>query len=94
MCKVFSSVCVPWFSACNCDSLGSSSLVCDVTTGQCPCLPNVANASESDALGGVGGLQCGVCIQDYFGKHTGQGCQPCMCDNMVSTQWKVTGIFY
>ena len=45
-----------YFIACNCDGTGSTSLVCNKTSGQCPCKSNVS------------GLQCRVC-QDGFKNH-------------------------
>ena len=45
-----------FFLACNCDGTGSTSLVCNKTSGQCPCKTNVS------------GLQCRVC-QDGFKNH-------------------------
>eukprot|EP00118_Oscarella_pearsei_P025062 m.307415 g.307415 ORF g.307415 m.307415 type:complete len:2013 (+) comp42255_c0_seq1:49-6087(+) len=57
--------------ACNCDSVGSSSLQCD-SDGQCPC------------KAGVSGLQCSVCQPGFFG-FSSSGCQACDCFNAGST---------
>ncbi|KAM4677068.1 laminin subunit beta-4 [Discoglossus pictus] len=41
--------------------------VCDKTTGQCPCLPNVI------------GINCDKCVPGYWGFSKGKGCKPCDC---------------
>jgi len=56
-------VCV---SACNCSPLGSNSVQCDQTTGQCPCGPLFT------------GRDCSFCIEGY-GNVTA-GCRECDCD--------------
>ena len=43
---------------CDCDTVGSSSMVCDQTTGQCTC---------KDTEGGtITGRQCNECIDNYY----------------------------
>ncbi|KAG2459846.1 LAMB4 protein, partial [Polypterus senegalus] len=62
--------------ACACNPFGSHSkacpspdlCVCDETTGQCPCLPNVT------------GKNCEECTPGYWDMASGEGCQPCDCD--------------
>ena len=51
---------------CACSPIGTPSNECNVTTGQCECLP------------GVTGLKCDVCQQDYYG-FSSTGCFPCNC---------------
>lgn len=55
---------------CDCDVLGtdSSILHCDRTTGQCPCLKN------------VDGIRCDRCKTDFWKIASGEGCEPCDCD--------------
>lgn len=57
---------------CVCDFLGSQSNVCNTTTGQCPCLPNVI------------GLTCNECKTNYWKIASGDGCVPCNCDKIGS----------
>ena len=78
--KDFFYFCCPSTTACNCDVMGSSSLVCDVITGQCPCRVNVATNSQRNALGQINDLRCHSCLADYYGLSTGQGCRPCDCN--------------
>ncbi|XP_019643138.1 PREDICTED: laminin subunit beta-1-like [Branchiostoma belcheri] len=51
---------------CNCNSTGSTSLVCDYTTGQCDCQRNVT------------GRQCDGCEPNHWNFST-EGCSPCNC---------------
>ncbi|ELU05177.1 hypothetical protein CAPTEDRAFT_228147 [Capitella teleta] len=64
---------------CACGPLGSASLVCDYTTGQCDCKSNVATANKPNVLGLVDDLQCRSCMTNTFGYSTGEGCQFCNC---------------
>lgn len=57
---------------CVCDFLGSKSTVCNHTTGQCPCLPNVI------------GLSCDECKPNHWKIASGNGCEPCNCDPVGS----------
>ena len=45
-------------TACNCNEEGSTSLICDKETGQCPCKANITNR------------QCEVCESGYKGHPT------------------------
>lgn len=66
--KGHSFLCLP----CNCEKAGTvnGSLLCDKSTGQCPC------------KAGVTGLQCSQCmLQTYnLSVSNAHGCQPCDCD--------------
>ena len=53
-------------SDCECDSTGSTSLICDAETGDCTCKL------------GVGGKSCNQCLDGFFG-FSESGCQPCSC---------------
>lgn len=55
---------------CVCDILGTDKLqgVCNKTTGQCPCLPNVI------------GFNCDQCLPNHWKIASGTGCEPCDCD--------------
>ena len=44
-----------FLTACDCNEEGSTSLICDKETGQCPCKANVTNQ------------QCEVCESEYKG---------------------------
>ena len=54
---------------CGCSTIGSNttSTVCDHTTGQCQCLPNVE------------GQQCSQCAPNHYGLSSGSGCTSCDC---------------
>jgi len=60
---------------CQCDILGTdkSRLACDRDTGECNCLPNVE------------GHNCEFCIADHWKIGSGEGCEPCACDPIGST---------
>jgi hypothetical protein len=56
---------------CDCDVLGSNGTVpCDRTTGQCSCLKNVV------------GLRCDQCANNHWKIASGEGCEPCSCDEV------------
>ncbi|KAM8974024.1 laminin subunit beta-4 [Pelodytes ibericus] len=66
-------------TSCVCNTLGTNAencsiyeevgeCVCDKTTGQCPCLPNVI------------GITCDKCASGYWGILSGKLCQPCNCN--------------
>ena len=57
-----------FLAACNCTSLGSTSLVCDMVTGVCPCKPGVVNRT------------CDQCQESFYGFQTGIGCRNCSCN--------------
>ncbi|XP_040491950.1 usherin [Ursus maritimus] len=65
-----SFLCLP----CNCDKTGTvnGSLLCDKSTGQCPCKL------------GVTGLHCNQCAPHRYNLTSGnfQGCQMCECDSL------------
>nr|KAG5699979.1 hypothetical protein BaRGS_001798 [Batillaria attramentaria] len=65
--------------ACNCYPSGTiiqpGVIGCDPGTGQCPCLPN------------VGGRQCNRCEPGYWNLDSGNGCEPCDCDRVGSTNY-------
>ena len=67
------------YSACDCDRLGSSSPVCDVITGQCPCHSNVSLASELTSSEMAADTRCSLCRFGYYGLASGRGCAPCDC---------------
>lgn len=67
-------------TACDCDRLGSSSPVCDVTTGQCPCRDNVSREFELTRNQTMADTRCSLCKADYYGLASGQGCTLCNCD--------------
>ena len=54
---------------CNCDPMGSIGSACDVSSGQCECLP------------GVGGLKCDACLAGYWGFST-SGCTGLFCEKI------------
>ena len=55
-------------AACNCDSDGSESDMCDFDTGDCQCRPFVS------------GLMCSECKEGYYNISSGSGCVSCGCD--------------
>lgn len=58
--------------ACECDVLGTNGTIkhCDRSTGQCPCLPNVA------------GVRCDECAKNHWKIASGEGCEACNCDEI------------
>ncbi|KAL1006408.1 hypothetical protein UPYG_G00072000 [Umbra pygmaea] len=58
--------------ACGCHGNGSFSTVCDLTSGQCTCKPNVV------------GEKCGQCQVGFHGLLSGQGCRECNCSQSGS----------
>lgn len=60
------------FAECVCDLLGSTSKVCNHTTGQCSCHPNVI------------GLSCDKCELNHWKIASGNGCEACNCDPVGS----------
>jgi len=65
-----------------CDFLGSQSRVCNSTTGQCPCLPNVI------------GLTCDECKPNHWKIASGNGCEPCNCDPVGSVSEQCNQVWY
>ncbi|XP_056439932.1 laminin subunit alpha-1 [Gadus chalcogrammus] len=57
---------------CGCDRSGAVTGVCDVTTAQCDCRPNVT------------GLTCDRCQVGFYGIQSGRGCSPCLCSQSGS----------
>jgi len=66
-------------TACDCDTLGSSSPVCDVISGQCPCYDNVAGQQELTRSETAADTRCSLCKFGYYGLMSGRGCTPCNC---------------
>lgn len=61
-------------SECDCYGLGSNNqYLCDVESGQCDCKPNVVGGS------------CDRCKPGYYDIESGEGCEPCSCDLLGST---------
>lgn len=62
-------------TGCTCNLLGTNpqqcpstdQCQCDLSSGQCPCLPNVQ------------GLSCDRCAPNFWNFTSGRGCQPCAC---------------
>jgi len=81
-------------TACQCAEGGSINLVCDYETGQCPCHTNVAIVDEMNTLGVDNDKQCRACKVDFFGYHTGLGCESCLCntDGSLISQCSDQGI--
>ena len=68
---------------CECSSVGSSSSVCDATTGQCPCLPNVSGRKCDQCASGSYGFNSTFKSPNdgYFVTRSFAGCLDCGCDN-------------
>ncbi|XP_078587491.1 uncharacterized protein LOC144868761 isoform X2 [Branchiostoma floridae x Branchiostoma japonicum] len=70
-------------SACACDESGSVALVCNHTTGLCPCKPGVDTSTR----------RCSGCMENHYGFDTPDGdgtdsqpgCSPCNCNDLGST---------
>ncbi|KAM4556041.1 laminin subunit gamma-1 [Fundulus diaphanus] len=60
---------------CSCSPLGTvdQQTSCSQVTGQCPCLPNVAQRD------------CSACLLGYFNLQSGDGCERCDCNPIGST---------
>ena len=60
---------------CECNLAGSANLVCNKTTGQCPC--------KEHSLG----LQCDTCPSGSYGLsvNNSEGCLKCQCSNKSSS---------
>ena len=58
-------------SACDCSDLGSETLVCNKTSGQCPCRPNVALTGDVTDVGDVSDRKCSACVAGAYGFDTG-----------------------
>ena len=59
----------PFFSpssACNCNPVGSADLVCEVYSGQCPCI------TAAEGLESINGRQCNLC--PFFTYLVANGC--------------------
>ncbi|KAK7473823.1 hypothetical protein BaRGS_00034930 [Batillaria attramentaria] len=69
---------------------GSRNGACDVISGQCQCLQNVASAMETGTSGVAGDLQCSQCRQNFYGHGSTLGCLPCNCHQTGSTNPQCT----
>jgi len=58
---------------CDCDTIGSTSRTCNLSTGQCDCKE------------GFKGRKCDECEQDYWKTDSGKGCEHCDCNTIGST---------
>lgn len=78
MTHYFINVPLFYLQGCVCNPIGTNAqncsiyeevgeCVCDRTTGQCPCLPNVV------------GISCDTCASGFWGFTSEKGCQPCGC---------------
>ena len=74
--------CIVYVSACGCSDLGSSTPVCDHTTGQCPCRNNVAEAGMNNSLTLSNDRQCRSCLSGFYGLSSGIGCARCNCSSV------------
>ena len=74
--------------SCGCNAAGTvgASAVCDPSTGQCPCKPNVK------------GRDCSACLSGYYGIENAGGCLPCdqqclECTGPTASNCLVSGLF-
>ncbi|XP_046546822.1 laminin subunit beta-1-like isoform X1 [Haliotis rubra] len=93
-------VCMPGYynlsssgcTACDCGPYGSANGACNITTGQCKCLLNIAVAGQLDASGNASDTQCRACLANYYG-YGPNGCVDCGCsiDGATGQQCSLVG---
>ncbi|KAL5012460.1 hypothetical protein ScPMuIL_011011 [Solemya velum] len=84
--------CIPGFflfsetgcTACECQEGGSWNGACDQKSGQCSCLPNIANVDQDTRNGMQSDRKCSACVTDYWGYGNRSGCSPCDCNTAGS----------
>ena len=66
---------------CECNSSGSNNSVCNSTTGQCDCYPNII------------GRMCSECAEGHYGYGSTSGCLSCDChpEGAASDQCNMIG---
>ncbi len=84
MCLYIICLYFAYYSMCGCDLAGSTEENCDVTTGQCSCLPTTT------------GRDCSQCAEGTFNLQTSNpnGCQPCFCSGLTSDCSPSSGFYY
>ena len=70
-------------SICNCDLAGSTEAECNITTGQCSCLPATSSRDCSQCSEGTFNLQ----------SSNPDGCQPCFCSGLSDSCSAADGFY-